>query len=65
MILIYGYTKSDYCSMIYCTNRGEVTGSNYMGGIVGRFCIGKVDGCINSGNISGGIYVGGIINEEG
>ena len=48
-----------------CYNLGDVTGSNFTGGIAGR-ASGKVNGCYNLGNIkSTGGYAGGLIGQAG
>lgn len=44
-----------------CYNMGSVSGTNYVGGVVGRTSSGTVTDCYNTGSVSGTDDVGGII----
>jgi len=49
----------------YCWNAGDITGSNYVGGILGEAAYfgmdsSSVSSCFNAGSVSGDNYVGGI-----
>ena len=48
-----------------CHNAGAmvVSSNNYVGGIIGRFGDGTIDGCSSNANVSGSSYVGGIVGE--
>lgn len=55
---ICGYSKT---ALTGCTNSGSVTGSTYVGGIVGYTDDGAIENCQNSGSVTGnGEDVGGI-----
>lgn len=55
---ICGYSKT---ALTGCTNSGAVTGSTYVGGIVGYTDDGAIENCQNSGTVTGnGEDVGGI-----
>ena len=53
----------DKSSVNRCYNTGEISGSNYIGGIIGWVTsnCNRVNGCYNMGNISGKTDIGGII----
>ena len=48
-----------------CENQGDITGNNYVGGIVGSSVNGliEINACINEGNVIGQSYIGGIIGS--
>ena len=50
-----------YFKFISCDNKAAVTGSDYVGGIVGNanVYISEISLCKNEGNITGNLYVGG------
>lgn len=56
---IVGYS-TDKSSIKKCCNAGNVSGSSYIGGVVGSL-YGTIENCYNTGKISGGYSVGGIL----
>ena len=47
-------------NIVNCNTNGEVSGTDYIGGLVG-YCDGTISICNNSNKVSGGSYVGGIV----
>jgi len=47
-----------------CSSTGDVTGNEYVGGLVGRNYEGIVQSCLSSGKVAGILWVGGLIGES-
>ncbi len=62
--VVGGIAGRTYVSIVDCTNYGDVTGTEYIGGIAGRInnqALNFISKCINHGSITGTDYVGGIV----
>ncbi len=56
-----------YYKVTECTNTGEVSGNNNVGGIVGSTgnYVNEINLCTNTANVSGAMYVGGFVGKGG
>ena len=56
---VAGFADS-YVAVTNCYNTGDITGSDYVGGVVGE-AHSDVANCYNTGDITGSDYVGGVV----
>ncbi len=58
-----GYTA--YISALACTNEGDVSGADNVGGIVGDASdkVSEISMCISTGSVKGNMYVGGYVGN--
>jgi hypothetical protein len=51
------------CWIFDCINKQNITGRNYIGGIIGFMHTGKIADCTSTGNITGTGYLGGVVGK--
>lgn len=54
----------DMCVVERCTNTGDISGKEYVGGIVGTSNSATQRNCANLGDVSGSVRVGGIVGNN-